>query len=337
MPVPARRRRTLVHSISWLELAMGVRKTIKPFKYLQLPAEVRLMIKENIPDWDLRTHAALYLAAPVTATLYSNTPDEFWKLACWNNGIGLLPWEANKPEDEICWRDIALDCIRQDGFCKHPVCGGRLLSYNREQMVNATNSGLIQPCEPAYIRVDGDHDDTHPALTAHKIFGWIGFRPSTEAERTVGHWDGDSASEDEDERPEKIDPMDMDAREYLARHPLAARSFATSIPLDSISFCYVHEYDLKDHNWEPDHCQTVTVTDVLGILQRELRHKLNRRELEDYATQHRKCLYEHGWDACLTLRRVKTLRDTFSLCRLSHLTHICHEISVGPAFDFRQM
>ncbi|TFK91009.1 hypothetical protein K466DRAFT_596508 [Polyporus arcularius HHB13444] len=335
---------------------MGVWKTVKPFKYLQLPAEVRLMIKENIPDWDLRTHAALYLASPVTASLYDNTPDEFWKLVCWNSGIGLFPWEANKPDEEICWRDIALDCIRRDGFCKHPICGGRLLSYNREQMVHAESTGLIRPYEPACIRVNDEPDsDAKPKLTAHNIFEWIGFRPSTEVkdrefrleydahllptaasqtERLLSHWD---ESGYDDELPLINDPMDVDAREYLARHPLAARSFATSIPVESISFCYVNDYDLKDQHWEPDHGETVTVTDVLGILQRELRHELDRDELETFARNHRQCLYEHGWGAYLTLRRMRTLRDTFSFCRLSLLPHICNEEEVGPAFDFKHI
>ncbi|RPD71681.1 hypothetical protein L226DRAFT_173501 [Lentinus tigrinus ALCF2SS1-7] len=89
--VPGRRRRTLVHSVSWLEVAMGARKSIKPFKYFQLPVEIRLMIKGYVPDCDLRTHASFYLASLATAALYNGTSDDFWRVACWKNGIGLLP------------------------------------------------------------------------------------------------------------------------------------------------------------------------------------------------------------------------------------------------------
>ena len=88
------------------------------------------MIKDLIPSWDIRTHACLYLSSPVCADIYDSHPDNdaFWKLACWQAGIGLLYGED---EAKVKWRDVAVDTMEKDGFCDHPECGASLLEYNR--------------------------------------------------------------------------------------------------------------------------------------------------------------------------------------------------------------
>ena len=89
------------------------------------------MIKSNLEPWDLRSIVCLYLADPrLCAALYDWEEDsgQFWKLVCWKNGIGRLPGDM---EVDNVWFKIAVECVKLDGFCKHPYCGERLLRYNR--------------------------------------------------------------------------------------------------------------------------------------------------------------------------------------------------------------
>ena len=101
--------------------------------FLDLPAELGLMIKNAIPASDLRTHVCFYLSSPHCAILYDSDPDpdDFWMRACWSCGIGALDVEFIMQRS---WRDIAFECIQADGFCTHPQCGESLLEYNRQSL-----------------------------------------------------------------------------------------------------------------------------------------------------------------------------------------------------------
>ena len=109
---------------------------------LHLPHELLLIIKEHIDPSDLRTHVCYYLSDPRVSALYDSEldPDAFWKLACWNCGIGagLTPSEET---GDFTWKDIAIDCIVRDGFCEHPHCGEALMDYNRERTKPTRSSG----------------------------------------------------------------------------------------------------------------------------------------------------------------------------------------------------
>ncbi len=99
--------------------------------FFDLPLELKFMIKSVLEPWDLRSIVCLYLADPrLCATLYDwEDSGDFWKLACWKNGIGRLPGDMEI--DDSMWFKIAVECIGIDGFCKHPYCGEKLLEYNR--------------------------------------------------------------------------------------------------------------------------------------------------------------------------------------------------------------
>lgn len=97
-----------------------------------LPLDVFLLIKEVIPQDDLRTHVYFYLSDPQLAAMYDNQedPDKLWRLACWFCGIGRLRTDG----DSRCagfWRDLAIQLVMREGHCMHPRCGEALLQYNR--------------------------------------------------------------------------------------------------------------------------------------------------------------------------------------------------------------
>ena len=116
------------HRISFLRFDM-------PTTFFDLPPELWQLVKAYLEPWDLRTMICLHLADSRFSLLYDwdENTGEIWKLACWYNGIGLLPyeWERDDYHDNISWFDIALECIQKDGFCEHPHCGEACLEYNR--------------------------------------------------------------------------------------------------------------------------------------------------------------------------------------------------------------
>lgn len=98
------------------------------------PVELLAMIKDFIPQYDLRTQVCFYEAfPPITSSLYGDEEQEerFWETACVQCGLGLLPEETLNPQD-VKWKKIAFECIDNDGFCDHEECGGARLDINGE-------------------------------------------------------------------------------------------------------------------------------------------------------------------------------------------------------------
>ena len=91
------------------------------------PTELLLLVKEFIPDSDLRTHVCFYNTCRTTAAFYGDNSQqaEFWRRACVLSGIGWLKADSS-------WKEIAFETIARDGFCAHPRCGGALLESNGE-------------------------------------------------------------------------------------------------------------------------------------------------------------------------------------------------------------
>lgn len=94
--------------------------------------ELLMLLKDTIPQWDLRSHVCFYKSfPPITSSLYGNEEQEekFWESSCVQCGLGLLYTETLAPE-AVRWKDIAFGCIERDGFCPHPECGGDRLEEN---------------------------------------------------------------------------------------------------------------------------------------------------------------------------------------------------------------
>ena len=91
------------------------------------PNEILLLIKENIPISDLRTHVCYYHVCKTTAGFYGDEGQQadFWRTACLRAGICFTQHDSS-------YKDVAFEVIRTDGFCSHPDCGGNLRARNGE-------------------------------------------------------------------------------------------------------------------------------------------------------------------------------------------------------------
>lgn len=96
----------------------------------KLPNELLILIKENIPISDLRTHVCFYHTCRTVAAFYGDTSEQadFWRRSCLLAGITFCRSDAS-------YKDVAFECIAKDGFCSHPDCGGALLDWNGDNSV----------------------------------------------------------------------------------------------------------------------------------------------------------------------------------------------------------
>ena len=108
------------------------RRAVSLLHYMRIiPLEILLIVRGYIHPSDLPTHVCFYQSSPWIADIYDSEMDteDFWELACWSCGIGATGVDS---QDNVRWRDIAIDCIERDGFCTIPGCGEELLEANRE-------------------------------------------------------------------------------------------------------------------------------------------------------------------------------------------------------------
>lgn len=93
--------------------------------YGRLPVELLMMVKDNIPISDLRTHVCFYQTCRTVAAFYGDEDEEeeFWMKSCRSAGLATI-------NDDETYKEVAFDCIYRDGFCSHPACGEVLLRNN---------------------------------------------------------------------------------------------------------------------------------------------------------------------------------------------------------------
>ncbi|KAM5534480.1 hypothetical protein V8D89_011812 [Ganoderma adspersum] len=267
--------------------------------FFDLPPELQLLIKDSILHFDLRTHVCFFLSDSQCASLYSHRvdSDSFWKLLCWNNGIGQLSSEI---EIQETWRDIAISTIRANGFCAHPQRGEALLEYNRANMLEAANH--LQPFFP--LHVDENYEG-EASTTIHRVVGHISFRPGDE----VGFWNAPSISRDAHLRPPGLVKFKApaDDREYLSRYPLVARSFATFVPTVSVFLLDIYGIRPEHYKLNSNSQRPLTVLDVLGLIQSGLDSNLSVSNVLDYVDSHEQCIVKH---CALPSEMIKCLRTT---------------------------
>ncbi|KAI0754513.1 hypothetical protein C8Q80DRAFT_1266127 [Daedaleopsis nitida] len=201
-------------------------------------------------------------------------------------------------------------------------------------------------------------------LSAHRIFEWIGFRPSHDTHvqksklQLFEKFKKGPVSQDAHLLPKRaidrleerntwagpptyhnplpgVDVNDNTGREYLMHHPLAACSFATSIPLDLVDFAGLHY--LVFPYWDTGVSRAITVHDVLSILYAQLDEVLDFDGAKTYVSEHGKCLTRQRWTILESYERLETLRDLFSACPLRELQFEWVDSDFGPIFSFQQV
>ncbi|CAL1708167.1 unnamed protein product [Somion occarium] len=192
------------------------------------PVELLAMIKAEIPISDLRTHVCLYKAALRFADLYEDDDeeDEFWQASCILSGIGFI-------EDEdawTTWKSVAFECLDEDGFCKHPQCGGARLEANTRGMVkfmNLSAKPTMQELQEAILQCKNVEWVNHSPLLKHFCFG------SPMARREHGHFH--HLEVEEDTYLDHPDIKEDDPPEYQWKlHPIARRKNLYGVTMDDV-------------------------------------------------------------------------------------------------------
>ncbi|KAL4252634.1 hypothetical protein ABKN59_005290 [Abortiporus biennis] len=228
----------------------------------KLPNELLMMIKEEIPESDLRTHTCFYNACSHFAALYGNerNAERFFEKAYILSGLGLGPDEE---PGHISWINLATRIIRQDGFCDHPECGGTRLDENAELMLISE----FKPNEPYWSSLniyghdeddnldypDENENDLQASLIPNPLFEHVAFseqeKKSPEEETFFQYSTGTCAKN----------------TSRLHLHPIATRSFATFPPV-----CTAWVVGCDDVVIKPMNKFGLTVWDVVASMQSKL-------------------------------------------------------------------
>ncbi|KAI9062753.1 hypothetical protein FKP32DRAFT_1593422 [Trametes sanguinea] len=271
-----------------------------------LPPEILLNVKALIPLSDVRTHVCFYKAHPSIAALYDSDikPDVLWRRICWFSGIGELPHDDYA--NPHCWRDIALEVIKKDGFCTHPQCGEALLLYNRRRMERA--SAYVDPLTAFDDWRDDDESDAsdsstrpgNPHIYMHRVLTRIGFRPSPSDMYYDICEDAQLLRLTEAEEQYKGSVL-------LRDHPLIMRSFATSVPSATLHLGeIIAGRDLKHGEiWQES---GVTVFDVVEAIYLDLDEEFDDNDKINLVDM------DLGWDDDAVFGSSVTLRDVLAYC-----------------------
>ncbi|CAL1708165.1 unnamed protein product [Somion occarium] len=256
------------------------------------PVELLAMIKAEIPISDLRTHVCLYKAALRFADLYEDDDeeDEFWQASCILSGIGFI-------EDEdawTTWKSVAFECLDEDGFCKHPQCGGARLEANTRGMVkfmNLSAKPTMQELQEAILQCKNVEWVNHSPLLKHFCFG------SPMARREHGHFH--HLEVEEDTYLDHPDIKEDDPPEYQWKlHPIARRSFAT-FPVAKA----LHVFKpIADFGGDVENLYGVTMDDVVTRLHESIDRDVTRA-------------FPGGRNVVEVLQHLKTVRDVLYFFR----------------------
>ncbi|GBE87400.1 hypothetical protein BKA93DRAFT_753989 [Sparassis latifolia] len=276
------------------------------------PNELLLMIKARIAETDLRTHVCFYNSSTRIAGMYGNVweQEEYWKKLCWLNGLGLLPGESCK---SVSWKQIAFECVEDDGFCDLPDCGGNALVKNVALMA-AADYNLERPTQALAHKEGGPDLDCSPLLSHIKFrsnqeWSWR-MKPDYDAQLYV--------------RPSEAQSS---WGRRLHAHPIACRSFATFPPIQRLNFSEL--YGLEFH---PTKRTTgVTVWDVQSTLQKKLDTGILASGVAEFLEWHETNVPKH-WDVRTMLNELCTLRGMLSVVRWDGMEISIDDDDDGPYF-----
>ncbi|CAL1705921.1 unnamed protein product [Somion occarium] len=273
----------------------------------RLPLELLMIVKESIPISDLRTHVCFYNTCRAFASWYGSTGEQadFWRRSCLLAGLTFTGRDSS-------YKDIAFECISQDGFCSHPSCGGSQLEWNAKQVAIAMQcKGGWDPEEAPWHSATWDNESGFPTPKPNRIFAHLAFRKSR---RT-----GSNKLDDVFLRNDAANiPYDKRALRY---HPIAWRSIATFPGLVAMKLSYPGEAG-RVINEATDYVSMKAKTTPLNVL--SVVDSI-RRGLDDGLEVSQLCELLDGCFACVQpptpvvfvdeLKKFQTLRGLWAVSR----------------------
>ncbi|THH30444.1 hypothetical protein EUX98_g3740 [Antrodiella citrinella] len=280
----------------------------------RFPVELFYMIKDHIPEVDLRTHVCFaQVLGCASKTVYT---DAYWERACVRFGLTI---SSDEDVANVSWRDFVYDIIRRDGFCAHPHCGVRRLEQNYREMNKLYMKEYTRPYL-AHV-LEGANPGAFGGYVATNIlFANLNF---SQEPHTLPIEDGFLHTHGAPrEQPERSSP--------LSRHPIACQSFATFPPTGSAHLSTLSGIPIVRN------ASGVTVWDVYTAVQSRLDATDSVYRLNEYLrfVDYRKALSNRVDDITELLNRLNTLRDFFHFFRWEGLYYAGQDTEGVARFAF---
>ena len=302
------------------------------------PVELLFLIKDQIPEIELRTHVCFsQVLGRATKTVYN---DAYWERACVRFGLGLA---ADEDAEKVCWRDVVYDLIRVDGFCTHPQCGVSRLEQNCKSFseycdqLRVSCGSTDRAMSKIYMK-DFTRKSLTEVLDGHSPYTFSGFITTNTLfanlefnQDAFTHAINDGYLLVRGSQMNSFDPGSP-----LSRHPIACRSFATFPPSSTFQLATLGSFPII-HN-----PHGVTVWDVFAAVQSRygsavdasLHHAdhQSRFRLDSVDTVYRMHEYLRYVDYCKALsNRVDDM--SYLLNRLTTLRDFFHFLYVPSSFS----
>ncbi|KAH8107848.1 hypothetical protein BXZ70DRAFT_903288 [Cristinia sonorae] len=283
-----------------------------------LPVELLLLIKDHIPDVDLRTHVCFsQVCGSASKAVYSELE---WEKACVKFGLSLVEGED---EETVSWRDLVYEVIRRDGFCDHPLCGVRRLEQNYYEMSKLslkdyTRNSLQRILDGETIcEMTGSYTGF---MSTNTLLAHVDF--SRDPHTRVAN-DGFLRTRGAPQQYEHHSP-----RSALFNHPIAYRSFATFAPTSSAQLVTLGSIPIVRNP------SGVTVWDVFSAVQSRLDASDSIHRMNEYLrfVDYRKALCSRVDDLTFLLNRLTSLREFFHIFRWDGLYYAGQDSNRVPCF-----
>ncbi|CAL1705962.1 unnamed protein product [Somion occarium] len=243
----------------------------------RLPNELLLIVKEYLPDDDLRTHVCFYHTCRDTAGFYGSDEEQepFWESLCKLNGLYRTDEDMSLG---LTWQQIAFDCIVRDGFCSHPQCGPALLEQNRHWKEESTQWQVWDEDLQCYLS---------NRFRSNTIFPAVSLNDERRSPLATSALETFLRSGEEVSRKGK----EVSRHIKLKEHPIAYRSSAVFPPCRKSFLSYkreswvLHEAKLEDRPLTVAHILDSVLSDP------QLDKELTVKELEDVLAGHGSFVY----------------------------------------------
>lgn len=218
-----------------------------------LPTELVSIIIDNIGH-DLIAHVGFLKINEFVAGCYVGRDKKFWEPILRTSGLGCLEDEEMKDE---AWGELAVQCIEHAESCEHPACGWKRLEENSAYLVSNVNHILSKQFDylagkPMIESINRFEWDVMDVTSAEN--GWIGEQDPINIWEYIAFKSVTDYSEPDHKRDsvclrpvsDNGDDMPLTEDLELDKHPIALRSFATSLPLPRLHLAWIPDLDLEN-------------------------------------------------------------------------------------------